>query len=110
MLSLTGPIVRVAPREISINDPNGPQQIYNIKGEFLKAEFYDRIKIEENIFNTRQVELHRRWRRLLSNPMSESALKVHQPVIDSKVRTMIQSMQGEMARRGATGTWAYQRV
>ena len=56
----------------------------------------------ENIFNTTNVDIHRRFRRLLSSPISESGLKLMYPQIASKVHHAIQLMSEEMETRRCT--------
>ncbi|KAI0131911.1 cytochrome P450 [Xylariales sp. AK1849] len=97
-----GPVVRISPQETSLADPSATQRIYRIKGEFLKADMYSKIAPGlTNIFITRDASTHKRYRRLLSNGISESALATHLPIIENKVRLTLQRMSEEMQRRGA---------
>lgn len=78
------------------------QTVYKTKGEYLKSEFYDRITGGfVSVFNTRDVDVHRRYRRLLSAGMTESNMLALYPIIDGKVRLAIQRMGEEMETRGA---------
>lgn len=78
------------------------QTIYSIKGEYQKSPFYRRLVPDiETVFNTIRVEVHRRMRRLLSSPLSESGLVVHRATVDSKARLAVQRMGEEMEKRGA---------
>ncbi|KAI1871900.1 hypothetical protein JX265_005886 [Neoarthrinium moseri] len=77
--------------------------MYSFKGEFPKSDFYDKTAIGiVNVFTTRDIDLHRRYRRLLSQGISESSLNTHVPAVDSQVRLAMQRMGEEMQRRGAT--------
>ncbi|ORY70424.1 cytochrome protein [Pseudomassariella vexata] len=97
-----GPIIRIGPTEASIQDLSSVKQIYRVKGEFLKSVFYQKFSPDRhNIFNTLDVNFHRRWRRLLSAPISETGLVAHQPVIEGKIRLAVQRMVEEMEKRGA---------
>ncbi|KAK7998438.1 FAD/NAD(P)-binding domain-containing protein [Apiospora arundinis] len=97
-----GSVVRISPSDVSLRDPSVTRQIYNVKGEFLKAEFYDRLSGGTvNVFNTRDVEVHRRWRRLLSAGMTETSLVTHPPVVEGKIRFTMQRMQEEMEQQKA---------
>lgn len=79
------------------------QQIYRIKGEFLKSDFYDKLAIDlVSVFTTRNVDIHKRQRRLLSGEMSESGLLKHLPVIESRVRLAIERMKEELEQRKTT--------
>ncbi|KAI2613414.1 cytochrome P450 [Hypoxylon sp. NC1633] len=99
---LYGPVVRISPSEASLRDPSVTRKIYSVKGEFPKADFYDKISSDlVNVFGTRDIEVHRRFRRLLSSGIAESSLLTHLPVIEGKVRMAIERMGEEMKRRSA---------
>ncbi|KAI1656562.1 putative cytochrome P450 [Daldinia decipiens] len=104
-----GTVVRISPKEVSIQDQNAVQQIYQVKGEFLKSPFYEIfLPGIKSIFNTTDVNFHRRHRRLLASEMSESGLALHRPTVETKVRMAIEGMAEEMEKRGATDVcrWA----
>ncbi|CAJ2504798.1 Uu.00g121920.m01.CDS01 [Anthostomella pinea] len=95
-----GPVVRITPRETSLRDPRVTRKIYSVKGEFPKSEFYDRVASGlVSVFSTRDIDVHRRFRRLLSSGISESSLLTHLPVIEGKVDMAIRRMGEEMQRR-----------
>ncbi|RYP63404.1 hypothetical protein DL771_009302 [Monosporascus sp. 5C6A] len=97
-----GPIVRVAPDKVFVADPAGVRQIHRVKGEYLKSSWYTKaFPFAESVFSTTSVAVHRRYRKLLSSPMSETSLKAMLPQIDSKVRLAVQRIGGEMCTRGA---------
>ncbi len=80
----------------------GVHQIHRIKGEYLKAPFYSTlVPGTASVFSTRDVEVHRRYRKLMSGPISEAGLQVFMSQIDNKVRLTIQRMSEEMYTRGA---------
>jgi cytochrome P450 len=56
----------------------------------------------ENIFSTSNVDLHRRYRRLLSGAMSESSLATHFDTIRSRADHAVIRMTEEIKTRGAT--------
>lgn len=84
-----------------VSDPAGARQIHRIKGEFLKAPFYEKVNPGANVFNTRDVDIHRRHRKLLSGPVSETGLQALLPQVEAKVRLTIQRIGEEMYTRGA---------
>ncbi|RWA10739.1 hypothetical protein EKO27_g4358 [Xylaria grammica] len=103
-----GPIVRVGPREVYIADTKAAQSIYKIKNEFPKSRWYlDFVPFVETLFNTPDIALHRRFRRLLSSPLSESGLKTFLPQIEHKVNLAIQGMGEEHKTRGATDVYKW---
>ncbi|RYP22149.1 hypothetical protein DL767_009123 [Monosporascus sp. MG133] len=100
--SIKGPIVRIAPDKVFVADPAEVRQIYRVKGEYPKSSWYTKaFPFAENVFTTTNVATHRRYRRLLSGPMSETSLKAMLPQIDSKVRLAVQCIGEEMYTRGA---------
>ncbi|KAI0481980.1 cytochrome P450 [Xylariaceae sp. FL0804] len=103
-----GPVVRVSTREVFVADPAAAAPIYRVKGEFPKSDFYSKILPHMvNVFSTRDVQEHRRIRRMISSPLSESGLKTFMPQIDAKVRLAIQRMGEEQSTRGAADVWKW---
>ncbi|KAI4602803.1 hypothetical protein KJ359_008022 [Pestalotiopsis sp. 9143b] len=98
-----GPVVRISPTEACFQDLSTTREMYRVKGEYLKGKFYDQLANGQvSVFSTRDVEVHKRQRRLLSSEMSESSLQKHLPVVEAKVRLAIQRMEEEMQQRKAT--------
>ncbi|KAI1419089.1 cytochrome P450 [Xylaria sp. FL1777] len=103
-----GPIVRVGPREVYIADPKAIQKVFTIKNEFPKAQWYlDFAPFVRTIFNTPDVAVHRRFRRLLSSPLSESGLKPFLPQVECKVDLAMQGMEREYKTRGAADIYKW---
>ncbi|KAI0834222.1 cytochrome P450 [Hypoxylon sp. FL0890] len=103
-----GPVVRISPTEVSLQDPSATNQIYSIKNEFRKSEWYNYFQPDfMNIFSTLDLDFHRRHRRLLASELSETGLNVHKPVVESKVRLAIERMAEEMEERGATDIYRW---
>ncbi|KAI1106419.1 putative cytochrome P450 [Jackrogersella minutella] len=103
-----GPIVRVGPKQVSIQDPKATQQIYRLKNEFHKSPWYtDLIPGLPNVFSTIDIDYHRRHRRLLASEISDTGLMIHKPTIDSKVRLAVQRMAEEMEERGAADVYRW---
>ncbi|CAJ2512514.1 Uu.00g055290.m01.CDS01 [Anthostomella pinea] len=97
-----GPIVRVSPREVYVADPAAAQQIHRIKKKFLKDPWYANfVSGQDSVFSARDVDVHRRHRKLLSAPLSEPGLKAFLPQVEAKVRLAIQRMGEEAETRGA---------
>ncbi|KPM34793.1 hypothetical protein AK830_g11789 [Neonectria ditissima] len=59
-LVTTGPIVRIAPNEYSIDDPSAVQVIYGSRGRFTKSSWYDASEFpgQPNIFSDHNIERH----------------------------------------------------
>ncbi|KAI0133364.1 cytochrome P450 [Hypoxylon sp. NC0597] len=103
-----GPVVRISPIEVSVQDPSATNQMYSVKNEFVKAKWYDDFQPDfKNVFSTTDIHYHRRHRRLLASEISESGLNAHKPVVESKVRLTIERMAEEMAERGVTDVYRW---
>ncbi|KAI1409987.1 cytochrome P450 [Hypoxylon sp. FL1857] len=103
-----GPVVRISPIEVSVQDPNATNQIYSVKNEFPKAHWYTYFQPDFiNVFSTTNINYHRRHRRLLASEISESGLKTHKHVVESKVRLAIERMAEEMEERGVTDVYRW---
>lgn len=91
-----------------IADPQVAKTIHRIKNEFPKSRWYlDFVPFTVTVFNTPDIQTHRRFRRLLSQPLSESGLKDFLPQIEHKVNLAIQGMMEEYKVRGATDIYKW---
>lgn len=100
--------MRTSPHEADISDPTAAHTIYRIKGEFLKSPWYDSLVLGvPNVFNATDPNVHRRRRRLLSQPLSESGLRSLIPIIDGKIQKAIDKMAWEMNERGAADMYKW---
>ncbi|OAQ63932.1 cytochrome P450 [Purpureocillium lilacinum] len=98
-----GPVVRIAPNEVDITDLEAVKTIYTVKETFVKSQFYRRIVSpgSESMFSTVSIDFHRRHRRLLASPMSESSLKAVMPQIRALSDLAVQRIEEEMKTRGS---------
>lgn len=85
-------------------DVQAAKEIHSVKATYAKAPWYRTFATPgtENVFSTTDIEFHRRHRRLLQGPLSETNLKVFHPVIEQRVDLAIQRMKEETKIRGAT--------
>lgn len=98
-----GRIVRTGPGEVSITDIGDVKKVYNYKETFIKHPAYRTLAPSKvnSMFNTSDIELHRRYRRLLAPPMSETSLKPAIPDVYSRASATIMKMSEELQKRGA---------
>ncbi|PHH85273.1 hypothetical protein CDD83_664 [Cordyceps sp. RAO-2017] len=97
-----GPVVRISPHEVDVADPSAAQRIHRARSGFLKSPFYSLLITDSSsVFNEIRPEVHRKYKRLLTGPMSETGLKAFLPRIDGKVRLAIDRMRSENKIRGA---------
>ncbi|TQV92709.1 Cytochrome P450 [Cordyceps javanica] len=104
-----GRIVRTAPNEISIAEIDDIKKVYGHKETFLKHPAYRALAPSkvDSMFNTSDVDLHRRYRRLLASPMSESSLKTAIPDVYSRATAAVYKMGEELQSRGAIDVYKW---
>ncbi|KAL2803421.1 cytochrome P450 [Aspergillus granulosus] len=93
-----GPIVRVSPTEVDVSDIPSAREIHRIASPYMKAPWYRLLnrKDGESIFSTTDPEYHRRHRRLLSSPLSDSNLRTEmEPLVQSRINLAIEKMNSE---------------
>ncbi|RYP41265.1 hypothetical protein DL767_001119 [Monosporascus sp. MG133] len=104
-----GPVVRIRPHWVDTMNPEDTLTIYRAKNEFKKSEAY-RVSpdiIPLDLFNVQDVDVHRRWRRLLSSPLSEGGLKEVLPQVEANVRLAIKQIGQEMKVKGAADIYKW---
>lgn len=108
-LQLTGPIVRINPEDVDISEISAVRTIHSIKGGYLKSPWYLKLtgRAVPSVFSATDVEYHRRHRRLLSMPLSESALKTVETTVRSKASLAVQRIGEEMKARGAADVFKW---
>lgn len=97
-------MVRISPHEVDVLDVAAAKEIHSVKATYAKAAWYRTFATPgtENVFSTTDIDFHRRHRRLLQGPLSETNLKVFHPVVEQRVELAIQRMREETRVRGAT--------
>ncbi|KAF5672002.1 cytochrome P450 monooxygenase [Fusarium heterosporum] len=93
-----GPVVRVSPTEIGINDPEAVRVIQKVSGGFKKSAWYD--KTGPGMLGMRDSQKHSRRRRLLAHPLSNSSLPALEPLVRAKVDLAMEQMEKEYKRFG----------
>lgn len=98
----------MSPDKVDVADPAAAQRIHRDKGGFRKSPWYTKVIAgAPNIVSATDPDVHRRFRRLLSAPMSESGLKAVLPEVESKVRLAVQRIGEEMQERGSADVWKW---
>jgi cytochrome P450 len=99
-----GPTVCISPNEVAFCSVTAAKTIHSYNRPFLKGELYSRIRRSgqsDNVFTARDPELHARYRRLLSGPMSETSLKAVEHIVRSRAELAVDKMGEEAKNRGA---------
>ena len=109
ILIYVGSIVRIGPNEVSFTDLEAIKTIYNVQETFPRSQFYRRLGSPdtENMFSTINVEFHRRHRKLLGGPLSESSLKIYIPQTRALSELAVQRIAEEMKRRGCADVYKW---
>ncbi|TVY76086.1 putative sterigmatocystin biosynthesis P450 monooxygenase, partial [Lachnellula suecica] len=98
-----GPIVRIAPNELTTTDPAAWKDLYQSRPALPKDPFSltPPLNGADSLF-TANGETHGRIRRLFSTAFSEKALKEQIPVIESQVNDFVLKIRRDIAVSGAT--------
>lgn len=83
-------------------DVQAAKEIHSVKAIYVKAPWHRAFATPgtENVFSTTDIGFHRRHRRLLQGPLSETNLKVFHLVVEQRVDLAIQRMNEETETRG----------
>jgi cytochrome P450 len=99
-----GPVVRIAPNELSFSTTQSFNDIYGHSGKdhqaFIKGTFYDHGLPEPGIVAERNPERHRETRRLLSHGFSAKALKEQEGLLVEYIDLFV----SQLAKHGTKST------
>ena len=88
-----GPIVRIAPNEIHLADPDNYDKIYSVSSEFYKdPAFYETLGVDV-MFSTISNDEHRRRRAPLSHFFSRRAVLDLEDIVQEKVAKLCRRIQ-----------------
>lgn len=100
--------MRISPNEASVVDPEATREIHRISTPFRKSEFYIRFASGvskdgghvRGLFTFSDPKQHSARRRLLAQPMSETALKNVEPTVNKNITKAIEGIEHEMKMNG----------
>lgn len=104
-----GPIVRVAPNELSFAAPAAVHEIYNNNEIFVKEEVFYRAKRifhENHMMSFRDVEAHKQRRKLLSRGFSQVSMLDFESNISDKIQRMFDQW-AELASQGPVDVYPW---
>lgn len=86
-----GPVVRIAPNEVSFADPQAVRQIYETHNFLKEHDFYSRKRMcrEDHTVTLVNPVAHRKRRKLLSRGFSQAAMLEFEPNLSDKIQTML---------------------
>ncbi|KAH7134869.1 cytochrome P450, partial [Dendryphion nanum] len=100
-----GPVVRVSPFEIAINDPDGVKTIQKVSGGFDKGPWYD--STGPGLLGMRDHVKHSRQRRLLAHPLINTSLMSFEPLVQAKINLAMDQIERECARIGVSDIYKW---
>jgi cytochrome P450 len=82
--------------------------VYGVKDEYPKSPWYQvLVPVVKNVFNVSDIEFHRRHRRLLGSPISETSLRAAEPTVEDRAKLTMERIQNEMETRGASDVYKW---
>lgn len=98
-----GKVVRVAPNQYSIDDPEAVKMIYSRNSAFPKSEFYQAFGIPglDNIFITRSNDYHTHSRKKYHTFYTMSTMTTYEHYVDETLDVFVHKMR-EIASSGIT--------
>ncbi|OAP61609.1 hypothetical protein AYL99_03812 [Fonsecaea erecta] len=98
-----GPLVRIAPDEVSVADPQAIKTIYGIKSGFTKTDFYPpfapNISLHGDHFTQLDETMHAERRKYVNSIYSMSTILESEPYIDGCIDVFLDKM-AQVARQG----------
>jgi hypothetical protein len=93
-----GPVVRIAPNEISVSDPKHLKMIYGANTPFLKSRWYEPIASADpdgmNLLGEFDMVKYRMQRRLIGPAFSIDAVKKRECLLDKPMESFVARMKG----------------
>lgn len=81
-----GPLVRVAPNSVSLDDPSAIRTIYGIGSKFPKSDWYQAFKAPDpnlfTLFSDQDIKRHADSRKLVQNVYSMSSMVSYEAFVD----------------------------
>lgn len=103
-----GPVVRIAPNHISVNDDEAIQVIYGHGNGYLKSSFYDAfVSIRRGLFNTRDRAEHTRKRKVVSHTFSAKSVLQFEPYIHENLALFVKQWDGLIKKSGRSDRTAH---
>ncbi|KEZ40095.1 hypothetical protein SAPIO_CDS9109 [Scedosporium apiospermum] len=101
-----GPVVRIAPNEVSIASPEAARTVLSAGKHFYKTKFYGVFPPPENpdIFTEVREHVHAQKKKVANVPYSMAAMQQLSPFIDESIEMFMNKLDGFASReRGGNG-------
>ena len=89
-----GKIVRVAPNQYSLDDPEAVKVIYGRTSSFRKSDFYSAFELPHvpNVFSMRPIDAHVQTRKKYHIAYSMSAMTAYESYVDECISVLMQRL------------------
>ncbi|KAF1843681.1 cytochrome P450 [Cucurbitaria berberidis CBS 394.84] len=108
-----GPLVRIGPTHVSVNDVNEVPNIYGRANGFVKGDFYSVLQLEldgktmEAAFTTKNATLHKRWQKQTGPGFALTSLLAMEPLVDMATNHFIKVFEERFAAKDAIADFAH---
>lgn len=110
-----GPIVRISPNEVAVNDLSSVKEIHKIGSGFIKSPWYPIISGEDpataGLFSQRDPKTHSTRRKLFSQPFSKGGIQEWEEMLKEKAAMAVDGMGKAAARNDGVADvlewWTY---
>ena len=107
-----GPVVRIAPNEVSISSPEAARTLLSAGKRFFKTPFYGVFPPPENpdIFTETREEVHAQKKRVANVPYSMAAMQQLSPFIDDTIELLARKIDAHIANDAGVfdlGDWLH---
>lgn len=91
-----GPVVRIAPNEVSFSSPKAAKEVLSAGKGFHKTDFYGVFPPPENpdIFTETREHVHAQKKRVAAHPYSLAAMQQLNPFIEGTIRQLVSKLDG----------------
>ena len=103
-----GPIVRIAPDEVSVSDVSAIRQIYGAGSGFRKSDWYSvwQGTRKFDLFAGRDEKIHGQQRKLVARAYTMDALKDLEPYVDNMIEVFNRKMDEQVGKVVDLAKWA----
>jgi len=98
-----GPVIRIAPNEVLLADPEHYDKIYSMTSKFTKdSEFYLLVGAPWTVFSTIPNDMHKRKRGVLNPFFSRRSVLAQEDIVQTKVGILCDRLEADSRKGVAT--------
>lgn len=102
-----GPVVRIAPDEVSVADPEAIRKIYGAGNKFRKSDWYSVFQggRKFDLFAGRDERVHGQQRKMVARAYTMETLKDLEPYVDNCIAVLRRKMEDGMGKSVDLAKW-----